>query len=474
MYFWEPVCRVNEMQGTALAFGGPAFTHLDLGQAKVIVDFDANMLQDHPTALRNNRQFAEGRQAETGHMNRLYCYENSFTTTGGMADHRFPTASSEIGAAAWALAAELVLGEGLSLPLDSGLDRATLQKWRGHAAGGQHVAALARDLMDNRGHGLLLAGMRQPAPVHHLIHVLNTALGNTGHTISYQPMQMPALGDLKQLVDDLNGGKAGTLVMLGGNPVYDAPVDLKFGEAMKKAATRIHLAHNENATSRQCQWHLPRAHYLESWGDAVGWDNTQLSVQPLIEPLFGGKTATEIMSIILDQEPRSGYQIVRETFAGGPVPADDRAFENAWRDYIHDGFRKGTGRAHGQVLPLSGQTVQPPRQGAALAADNLEVSFAVDQSVYDGRFANNAWLQEMPDFMTKLTWDNAALVSPAAAAELHAGQGELINLEVGGQHPDPARVRHARTGEVLGDGEPGFTAVPTPGAWARTPASTPT
>lgn len=432
-YYWEPVCRVNEVLGTRLAFGAPARTQLDLDQAKVIVDFEANLLQDHPTALRNNKQFTRGRKPSAGHMNRLYVYENSFTTTGGMADHRFPTASSEIGAAVWALAAELVLGEGLALPLGAGLDRGELGRWRGHHAGGEHVAALARDLMAHQGQGLLLAGLRQPAEVHHLVHVLNAALGNAGRAISYLPMQMPQLGDLKQLTADLRSGRIHTLVVLGGNPVYSAPADLNFAEAMQKAGTRIHLSHNDDATSRLSTWHLPRAHYLESWGDAVAWDGTLMSVQPLIAPLFGGRTATELLSLILDETPRTAYQIARDTFHGGQTaPANNAAFEQRWRDFIHAGFLAGSGQT-GRALALAGAPVQAPAAGPALAADNLEISFAQDQSVFDGRFANNAWLQEMPDFMTKLTWDNAALVSPAAAHELGIAQGELVNLEVQGR-----------------------------------------
>jgi molybdopterin-containing oxidoreductase family iron-sulfur binding subunit len=431
-YFWEPVCRVNEVMGAHQAFGTAAKVQLDLDQAKVIVDFEANLLQDHPTALKNNRQFAAGRKPDHGHMNRLYVYENSFTTTGGMADHRFPTASSEIGSAVWALAAELVMGEGLALPYGAGLDRAQLAQWRGHAAGGEHIAAVAKDLMANQGHSVLLAGLGQPAEVHHLIHVLNNALGNSGHAISYVPMEMPGLGNLKDLTDHLNSGRIHTLLILGGNPVYDAPVDLKFDQAMMKAKNRIHLAHNDNATSRKCSWHLPRAHYLESWGDAKAWDNTRLSVQPLIAPLFDAKTATEVMSLILEETPRTSYQIARDTFAGGQAPENDKGFEKRWRNFIHDGFLKDSGLKHGQKLALAGNPVQAPRKGKALAADHLEVSFALDQSVFDGRFANNAWLQEMPDFMTKLTWDNAALVSPAAAAELAVKQGEMVNLEMGG------------------------------------------
>lgn len=432
-YFWEPVCRANEVMGARQAFGTAAKTLLDLDQAQVIVDFEANLLQDHPTALRNNRQFAAGRKPKHGHMNRLYVYENSFTTTGGMADHRFPTASSEIGAAVWALAAELVLGEGLALPYGAGLDRAELSKWRGNSAGSEHVAALAKDLMAHQGHGLLLAGMGQAPEVHHLVHVLNTALGNVGHAISYLPTQMPQLGQLKDLVADLNSGRIHTLLILGGNPVYSAPVDLKFGDAMMKAKTRIHLGHNNDATSQKCTWHIPRAHYLESWGDAQAWDNTLMSVQPLIAPLFGGKTATELMSALLDDTPRTSYQVTRDTFNGGqPAPEGDPRFEKHWRNFIHDGFQKNSGQATGQTLALAGTRIKAPAGGHHLASDNLEVSFTLDQSVFDGRFANNAWLQEMPDFMTKLTWDNAALVSPAVASELGIGQGEMVNLEMGG------------------------------------------
>jgi len=220
VYYYEPVCRINEIMGAAKAFGTGAQTQLDLSKANVIVDFDANMLQDHPTALRNNRQFAAGRQPESGHMNRLYVYENSYTTTGGMADHRFPTAARDIGPAVWALAAELVLGEGLALPATSGVSRGELNKWRGHAAGSEHVKAVAADLMANRGHGLLLAGMRQDADVHHLVHVLNMALGNSGAAISYVTMAMPQIGDLKNLTDDLNKGRIKSLIILGGQQIF--------------------------------------------------------------------------------------------------------------------------------------------------------------------------------------------------------------------------------------------------------------
>ena len=443
VYLWEPVCRVNEMKGAKKAFGTAVLCQLDLTGARVIVDFDANFLQDHPTALRNSKQFAAGRRPERDHMNRLYCFENTYSITGGMADHRFPTAGGDIAAAVWALAAELVLGEGLPLPVGAGVDRGALAKWRGHAAGGAHIADLAKDLMAHRGESLLVTGLRQDEDTHALIHVLNESLGNAGRTVSYLPINTPQIRFLPELVDDLNQGRIETLVILGGNPVYNAPADLKFAEAMLKAKHRIHVAHREDATSAQATWHIPQAHYLESWGDAMGWDMTHMSVQPLIAPLFGGKSINEVMSVLAEAAPRTGYEIARDSFhrltgGQGIAPTDDRGFEKRWREFIHDGFRKDSGTAKGQPLALAGAPLKTPALVAARSADNLEISFVQDQSMYDGRFADNAWLQEMPDFMTKLTWDNAALVSPATADELGIKHGDVVTLDYKGRQLDMA------------------------------------
>ncbi len=437
LYFHEPVCRVNEMLGARLAFGTPARSQLAVEKAQVIVDFDANFLQDHPTALRNSRRFAKGRRPESGHMNRLYVFENTFTITGGMANHRFPTPAGHITAAVWALAAELVLGEGLPLPLAAGVTRADLQPWRHHHAGGEHVIALAKDLMSHRGAGLLIAGMRQAPETHALLHVLNQALGNVGKTISYQPLAMPKMGDIKELAADLRSGSIDTLIVLGGNPVYDAPADLNFGAAMQKAATRIQIGLHDDATASLCHWHLPRAHYLESWGDAIGWDGSYLAVQPLIKPLFDGKTVAEMLSVLVDDKPRTAHAVTRDSFArrsgsGQGAPTENPRFEKKWRQFIHDGVMPGSAR-RGELLALSGTRISSPQQPLTLAVDHLELSIHHDQSVFDGRFADNAWLQEMPDFMTKLTWDNAALLSPATAGELGVGHGDMVELEFAGR-----------------------------------------
>ena len=438
IFLWEPVCRVDEMRGLAKAFGQPAMPQLDYTPAQVLVDFDANFMQDHPTSLRNSKQFSAGRKPEEGHMNRLYVYENTFSITGGMADHRFPTAHGDIAAAVWALAAELVLGEGLPLPSDAGITRSQLNRFKGHKAGGEHIAAVAKDLMDHRGHGLLLAGLRQDPDTHALVQVLNTALGNVGHAISFLPIEAPRVRFVDELVHELNAGHIETLVVLDSNPAYSAPADLKFAEAMQKAQTRIHLGHREDATAKLSTWHLPMAHFLESWGDAMAWDMSYLAVQPLIAPLYGGKTVTEILSLMADEAPRDSYGITRDAFdlmtgGSGSAPADEPAFEKKWRAFIHDGFLKGSGQDHGQTLAMAGTALEVPRDAGDLGPDNLEISFLHDQSVFDGRYADNAWLQEMPDFMSKLTWDNAALFSPSTADELGLKHGDLLELDYQGR-----------------------------------------
>jgi len=440
VHLWEPVCRRNEIEGAALAFGGPAAAQLDLTRARVVVDFDANFLQDHPTSVRNSRDFAAGRDPDAGHMNRLYVWENTYTITGGMADHRFPVASRDVGFAVWALAAELVLGEGLPLPVNSSVTRGELSRWRGHAAGGEHLAAVARDLLANRGHGLLLAGLRQPAGVHALVHVLNAALGNVGQTVTFRKMEVPPAGTIAELTKGLNRGVFHTLIMLGGNPVVTAPADLAFAAAMDRAEHRIHLGSHDDATAQASTWHVPQAHYLESWGDATSWHGAHLAVQPLIQPLFGGRTAAELLSVLVDEEPRGGWQIARDTFGavgGGQSPApaegEDKVFDRKWRRFLHTGFLVGSGVVRGEALALAAGRIIAPAEGAPLSATNLEASFAHDQSVHDGRFADNAWLQEMPDFMTKLTWDNAALLGPATAAELDVKHGDLVTLALDGR-----------------------------------------
>ena len=219
-------------------------------------------------------------------------------------------------------------------------------------------------------------------------------------------------------------------------------MDLDFPSALQKAGVRIHVGSHDDATARLSTWHIPRAHYLESWGDARAWDDTYLSVQPLIDPLFGGKTATEVLSVLVDPKPRTAHQITRDTFfamsgGSGPAPVADRRFERNWRRFVHDGYLAGSDASAGGWSVLSGTAIPEPIR-SDLSAESLDLSFVQDQSVYDGRFANNAWLQEMPDFMTKLTWDNAALISPALSEELDIVHGDVVELEYEGRRQEMA------------------------------------
>ncbi|MBT7311540.1 TAT-variant-translocated molybdopterin oxidoreductase [bacterium] len=427
-YKWEPVCPVNEIEGAELAFGTAAKSQLDLSKAKVIVDFNANVLQDHPTALQNSKGFAKGRDPESGNMNRLYVFENSFSITGGMADHRFPTHASEIGGYVWELAAELVFTQGVKMP---SVNRGDLKKNHRH---NKHIIAIAKDLAHNKGHSLIQIGIDQSAELHALVNAMNEALGNQGNTVSYLPFDRPDFGTVKDLTNDLNDGKIDTLLILGGDPAYNTPVDLNFADALSKATT-IHLSEKVNATSKLSTWHVPQAHYLESWGDATAWDGTVMSVQPLIEPLFGGKTVTELLSLFVNRKPKSAYDIAREGFCGlagfgRRIPKDNPVFEKNWREYVHAGFYAESKKSGEKLAVVGGVSA-----GKIVIPDghNIELSISRDQSIYDGRFIDNAWLQEMPDFMTKLTWDNAAIISPALSKETGLKHEDMAKLSINGK-----------------------------------------
>ena len=344
-------------------------------------------------------------------MNRLYAIESMPTSTGAKADHRLPLKPSQVASAARAIAAAL---RG-SAETDSGFGTAG-QKW---------LAALAKDLRAHRGRSLVIAGEQQPAAVHVLAHVINQELGNEGKTVVYtqtiEAEPTNQLESLRTLVADMNAGKVDVLLILGGNPVYTAPVDLAFSAALDKVQLRAHLSLYNDETSQRCQWQIPEAHFLESWSDARGFDGTASIVQPLIAPLYGGKSAHEVMATLTDRPERSAYEIVREHWK---IEKDD----SAWRRWLHDGIVPNTAFA-----PKSVSTKESAISSlqSALPQTGLEISFRNDPCVLDGRFSNNGWLQELPKPITRLTWDNAVLVSPATAARLQSREHPAAT---GGEH----------------------------------------
>jgi molybdopterin-containing oxidoreductase family iron-sulfur binding subunit len=399
---WEPAGPHSARAAAAQAFGQPLNTYYKVSNANVIVSLDADFLTDGPASFRYAREFAARRRVrgdETA-MNRLYVVEPMPTPTGTKADHRIPLRAGDVEEFAWALATALGAANGPK----SG-DNGDIY---------QRVGAIARDLQLHKGASLVIAGEYQPSAVHVLAHMMNAALGNVGKTVFYtDPIEVdPAdhLASLQDLVKDLDAGAVDLLLVLGGNPVFNAPVDLGFKDRIRKARLRAHLSLHDDETSEQCQWRLPEAHYLETWGDARAFDGTVSIQQPLIEPLYGGRSALQVLNMLTENPLASPLDLVKGYWAQQHKGED---FETFWRRSVHDGVIANT------ALPTKTAAVRGDAAGSFAGTRKLggtvEAIFRPDPTIYDGRFANNGWLQELPKPVTKLTWDNAAIMSPADA-----------------------------------------------------------
>ena len=432
-HVYDPINMDSAYAGTAMAYGRPLRTQIDLAAAKVIVTLDADILADHPAALAQARDFAAGRDPE-GEMNRLYSVESRYSITGSMADHRLPLQGSRVEAFALTLAAMVLRGLGADLPSEYRKLRRALGVHVSHQFDQAFIAAAAEDLQHARGRSLVAAGPRQSALVHALVALINEVLGNRERTVRYtrpaEGEEVAQLESLRALTTDMTAGKVGALLILGGNPAYNAPADLDFAGALAGVPDTLHLSLHHDETSRLCGWQLNRSHYLESWADARGWDGTLYSIQPLIEALYGGRTPPELIALLIGADAPSAHDLVRETL-GNEVPGNS---DEGWRRLLHDGFLAGS------AFPAEAVALRTAELGAALAAKpanggyhGLELEFHRGHGVYDGRFANNGWLQELPDPISRLTWDNAAAMAPAVAAELGVKQGDLVTLHAGGR-----------------------------------------
>jgi MoCo/4Fe-4S cofactor protein with predicted Tat translocation signal len=428
---WEPVNEENALAGAALVAGRPLRTTYDLAAAKVIVSLDADLLLGESEAVSHAHGFAAGRRLadERDEMNRLWVVESSLSTTGAMADHRLPLRSGAIGALALALASALSRAG-----VDVGLPPGTA----GDAPAGVPpgwLAALASDLLARRGESLVVAGREQPPAVHALALGINAALGNLGTTVFLrEPVDLlvPSTAELAALVAAMRDGAVSTLVVLGGNPVFEAPADLDFAGALAGVETVVHLGATADETAERAHWHLPAACFLEAWGDCRSADGTASVVQPLIEPLFGGKSAIELLSLLASGDEQPGHAAVRETWASLLPEADDPlAFDRV----LHDGLLAGSAAPPvelPELAPLPAEALAELTARSAPEPGKLELVFRASPAVYDGRFANVGWLQELPDATTKLTWGNAALLAPATAARLGVGNEEIVLLRAGG------------------------------------------
>ena len=397
---WDPVNRDSARAGSRMALGGYYDPIYKFESAAVVVSLDADFLSGSwfPGFVSYARDFMRGRKLEKGEeMNRLYVAESSPTTTGAKADHRLVLRPSEVENIARALAARI------GVAAAAGRLSGDQQKW---------VDAVAADLMEHKGKCLVVPGEFQSPAVQALAHAINGALGNVGQTVTYiDPVEVDAVEhgqSIRELVADMNAGRVETLVIIGGNQVYNAPVDLEFAKALEKVKLRIQLASYKNETTDYMHWHVPETHYLEAWSDARSYDGTATIIQPMIMPLYDGRSAHELLAIFTDQAGTSSHDVV-QTYWKSQHPTGD--FEMWWRTCVHDGFVKGSASPARQVTPRV--AALPPAPAADPNA--IEVSFRPDPTIYDGSFINNAWLQETPKPLSRNTWDNVAMISPAMA-----------------------------------------------------------
>jgi Fe-S-cluster-containing dehydrogenase component len=423
-YSFASVTDANVRAGVHAATGRRARPVVDYAAARVIVSLDSDFLQTEPGAVRNARLFAAGRRLESASsdMNRLYVVESTLSTTGANADHRLRLPSSDVLAYATALAHELI-SKGLS-ELGSVAPSAgpveVPSPW---------LEKVAEDLANHRGQAVVVAGSRQPAALHALAAAINAALGANGRVLQYVDVvdteEGEPLADLAAFVERAEGS---TVLVLGGNPVHGAPADVDLAGALERAALSIRLGSHDDETSEHCTWHLPMAHALESWGDQRSIDGTVSIQQPLIAPLRNGRNALEILGMLSGEPSWRGYFAVRQTMAD--AVGDVASFERAWREALHRGV---AGRP--AVAPFAGavDTAAVARLlgEATSGGDGWEVVFAACPKVFDGRYLNNPWLLELPDPITKVTWDNAAMLSPASAAELGIQSGQKLRIAAG-------------------------------------------
>jgi molybdopterin-containing oxidoreductase family iron-sulfur binding subunit len=415
-HVYEPVNRDNVLEGAKLAFGQPVETRYDFEKADIIVSLDADFLYaGFPGNVRYIRDFAKRRNPD-GKMNRLYVIESTPTTTGAKADHRIPMRASEIEKFAHNLSSHLPAN-----PPTGGVV--------GDNPG--FAGPLVQDLLAHRASSVAIVGDHQPPVVHAFAHAVNQALGNVGKTVFYtDPVDANPINQtesIRDLVSDVQTGKVDLLVILGGNPAYDAPADLDFANVLKngKVPLRVHLGLYQNETAELCQWHINQAHGLEAWGDARAYDGTVSVIQPLIAPLYSGKSALEFVALLSGQADATGYDLVRAYWQKQHTGTDFEAF---WRKSLHDGWVERT-----TYQPKS-VAVKNDNFGWKWATDTaIELNIRRDPTIYDGQFSNNGWLQELPKPMNKLTWDNAVLIGPMMGERLQIKTCDMVELELNGR-----------------------------------------
>lgn len=450
-YTWDSVNRDTAYAGAQLAFGQPVETQYNFEKAKVVLSLDGDFLSSgFPGFHRYARSFSTRRRPELKEeMLRFYAVESTPTNTSGKADHRLRLKASEVENFARAVAGMLGVGGA------SGSLSGEAQKF---------AKAVAKDIQANRGRAVVVVGDNQPAEVHAIAHAINGAIGAAGQTVSYTDAldtmaSTSKIDQLKSLVAEMNAGKVEFLFISGANPLYDAPSDIDFLAAMDKVALRVHHGLYQDETAKYCHWHLNGTHFLEEWGDVRAFDGTVSLIQPLIAPLYDGHSQYELLSMFMGDQLLGGFEVVQSYWKA----QQKTGFDGWWRKTLHDGFAENTAFA---PRAMSAKGVPPAKQQPT---GGFELMFRRDPAIFDGRFANNGWLQEMPKPVTQVCWDNPVLISVATANKLKLETEDIVEIEANGQkvrgavwltpgHPDDSatvflgygRERCGRVGSGVG------------------------
>jgi molybdopterin-containing oxidoreductase family iron-sulfur binding subunit len=421
---YEPVSSDN---GTRAAFGQTLTVQPQYDKAKVVLALDADFLGlDSPTPLPT-KQFSKRRriaaEEDLEKMNRLYMVEAQFSITGMNADHRLRVKPSEVTQFAIDLAASLGAVPGLNVV--GGDDRRA-----------KFMAAVVKDLKSAGAEALVVAGPRQPATVHAIAAMINQSLGSAA-VIYTKADAAPGIDGLKTLATEMNSGQVSTLFILGGNPAYSAPADLQFNAALPKVANSVHLGEEEDETAAATKWHVPQAHFLEQWSDARAVDGTVSIQQPLIDCMYGGKTPAEMVAMVIDAPDKKAYDIVRKYWLA-QIPGKDA--EKAWRKALNDGVVAAAKPAEAAKVSADAKKLAATvgAEPKTSSSGGLEVAFVPSSSSWDGRFANNGWMQEAPDPISKLVWGNAAMISPATAKAQNINDSDIVTISRGNYKVDAA------------------------------------
>ena len=439
-YGSSSVFRDNVYEGARLALGDALETHHDLSKADVIVSLDSDFLEAAPGKIMGARAFAQRRDpAAPAGLNRLYAIEPNLSITGGMADHRLRLKATEMEGFAMALLGYVATNAGGAAAHLSGTAADLARKVTLTSEQQRFLTAMAKDLITHAGRSVVVVGRRHTPLTHAIAHVINAALGNAGTTVRYtksvQADLMTGPGALKPLVEEMLAGGVDTLLITAWNPVYTAPADLNFASALKNVEHSIYTGLYEDETAAVASWFVPQAHLLESWGDARAKDGTTSIIQPLISPLFNGLTQADLLAAFLNIPETRTYQLLKDFHSAEHKGLD---FEAAWETWLSKGVIPDTALASVSPTVNFAAVTQAAASVTPLRPDSFELNIVPDYKLFDGRFANSTWLQEIPDPVTKIGWDNPALISPTSARELGVETGDVVRLGLGKAGVDAA------------------------------------